>query len=227
MESAPKPRIQVTKNGPYVVTGGVPLADQTIESDAAGTTRGWRKGRDYKAGDQYDLCRCGHSENKPFCDGHHVTVGFNGTETAPRVGYLDQAEQFDGPDLLLTDAPGLCAFSRFCDARDGIWNQVAREGEGEAVRTEARHCVGGRLVAWAREGDQAVPLEPEAEPSIGVVDDPGIGVAGGYRVWGGIQVTSSDGYDYEVRNRIALCRCGSSGNMPFCDGTHAKIHFTG
>jgi CDGSH-type Zn-finger protein len=46
-------------------------------------------------------------------------------------------------------------------------------------------------------------------------------------VWGGIQVTGADGHNYEVRNRVALCRCGSSRNMPFCDGTHAKIHFAG
>jgi len=38
-------------------------------------------------------------------------------------------------------------------------------------------------------------------------------------------VTSADGFRYEVRSRVTLCRCGASNNKPFCDGSHAAIKF--
>jgi len=44
-------------------------------------------------------------------------------------------------------------------------------------------------------------------------------------VRGGVAVIAADGYRYEVRNRVTLCRCGASSNKPFCDGTHAAIKF--
>jgi CDGSH-type Zn-finger protein len=42
---------------------------------------------------------------------------------------------------------------------------------------------------------------------------------------GGVPIISCDGTEYEVRNRVTLCRCGRSGNKPFCDGTHVDIQF--
>ena len=44
-------------------------------------------------------------------------------------------------------------------------------------------------------------------------------------VRGGIPIASLDGTPYEVRNRVALCRCGASQNKPFCDGSHVDAAF--
>jgi len=33
---------------------------------------------------------------------------------------------------------------------------------------------------------------------------------------------SEDGKPYRIRNRLTLCRCGRSENMPFCDGSHVQ-----
>jgi CDGSH-type Zn-finger protein/truncated hemoglobin YjbI/ferredoxin len=59
--------IEVTQDGPYRVTGGIPLADAAGAdvARAAGSSR-----------EHYALCRCGHSRNKPFCSGMHWYAGF-------------------------------------------------------------------------------------------------------------------------------------------------------
>jgi CDGSH-type Zn-finger protein len=32
-------------------------------------------------------------------------------------------------------------------------------------------------------------------------------------------------FDLAGRTSISLCRCGHSGNKPFCDGTHRQVEF--
>ncbi|HVX30132.1 MAG TPA: CDGSH iron-sulfur domain-containing protein [Nitrolancea sp.] len=58
-------RIEVTRNGSYHVLGPVTVVDH--------------KGNEVVLdGEDIWLCRCGHSETKPFCDGSHRRVGFKG-----------------------------------------------------------------------------------------------------------------------------------------------------
>jgi CDGSH-type Zn-finger protein len=219
-------KITVTENGPYLVEGSVPMVRQTIVADSEGNSIEWRQGDEFETKASCALCRCGQSANKPYCDGSHVRVDFDGTETASRDPYLMQAAQQDGPTLTLTDAQSLCAFARFCDVAGQVWNLVEQEGP-EAARltaSEAGLCPSGRLVAWDRQTKTAI--EPEFDPSIGIVEDPTEGVAGPIWVRGGIPVTGADGETYEVRNRVTLCRCGASKNKPFCDASHASIGFT-
>ncbi len=58
-----EPTITVAKDGPYVVTG---------RPDFAGV--GWAEGASQE---HYTLCRCGASQNKPFCDGTHWSIKFS------------------------------------------------------------------------------------------------------------------------------------------------------
>jgi CDGSH-type Zn-finger protein len=223
--TAAKARVVILKDGPYEVQGEVPLAHQTIVADARGESLSWKEGPAIPAPDGAHLCRCGRSGRKPFCDGTHQKVGFDGTEAATRTAYLEQAEEIDGPAVVLTDAEELCAFARFCDPKGKIWNTARRDGPDARaiVEDQAGKCPGGRLVAWDRTTRR--PIEPSLPPSLGLVQDPARRISGPLWVRGGIPVVSADGTTYEVRNRVALCRCGASSNKPYCDGSHASIKF--
>jgi CDGSH-type Zn-finger protein len=56
--------VTVSKNGPYLITGGIDLIGENII---------WGEGA---SREHYTLCRCGASNNKPFCDGMHKTINF-------------------------------------------------------------------------------------------------------------------------------------------------------
>ena len=220
-------QVDILKNGPYRVAGGLPISKQVIGTNAAGESVKWVEGHAYPPQPQYSLCRCGRSATKPFCDGTHAKTGFDGTETASRRPYHEQAVMTRGPAMSLTDAESLCAFARFCDPHGQIWNLVNETDDPTARKhfiREAGDCPSGRLVAWDNPSGQAI--EPDYPPSIGLIEDPANECSGPIWVRGGVQIVGSDGFRYEVRNRVTLCRCGASKNKPFCDGTHAAIKFS-
>jgi CDGSH-type Zn-finger protein len=63
--------IKVRENGPILVSGPVTLTDHLGNK------------YDTSASANFALCRCGHSQKKPFCDGSHKTCGFMANETVP------------------------------------------------------------------------------------------------------------------------------------------------
>ena len=206
----------------------MPLSRYAIEVDGEGNSQEWRQTHTYDTPAEYALCRCGQSANKPFCDGSHLRVGFDGSESpVARVPYLELAGELEGPERALTDAKSLCIGARFCDPPPTVWRLVGATDE-EPARKRFDHMIGncpsGRLVSWDRHTARA--FEPALEPSIAVIEDPALGVSGPLWVRGGVEVAwGPDGHVYERRNRMTLCRCGQSQNKPLCDGTHAAIGF--
>jgi CDGSH-type Zn-finger protein len=219
----PVKKIRVTKNGPYIVSGSVPLIKKEIRNDKEGYCSTWHEVETYPLQERYSLCRCGHSKNKPFCDGTHAKIHFDGTETSEDIPYLDRADRINGPSLSLTDADGMCVHARFCMRAGGIWNLTRQSGIPEAREIaikEAENCPSGRLVVWDNETGMAI--EPGFEKSIVIIEYPPRKEHGPLWVRGGIPVESSEGHVYEIRNRVTLCRCGKSQNKPFCDGSHVE-----
>jgi CDGSH-type Zn-finger protein len=216
-------KIKITKHGPYVVTGEVPLAVQEIVPADDGGSEKWKKGREYEAGGTYSLCRCGHSSNKPYCDGTHERVGFMGEEVASRAPYAESAKVYSGETVELHDEESLCAGARFCDRFGGAWKLAMTSSEKHPEREEMAiyetvNCPSGRLTIWK---DGKV-IEPEADPEIGLVHDLYYDMKGPLAVKGDVAIESADGTEYEKRARVTLCRCGNSSNMPFCDGSHLR-----
>ncbi|MCW4026867.1 MAG: CDGSH iron-sulfur domain-containing protein, partial [Candidatus Bathyarchaeota archaeon] len=190
-----KRRIVVRKDGPYLVSGGLPLEKEIIINDEAGDALEWRLEKAYPFRETYTLCRCGRSRNKPYCDGAHVKVGFDGSETASREPYVEQANVVDGPGISLSDVPKLCAASRFCHRAGGIWRLLPRSDDPQVKKTvveEACNCVSGALVAIDKKSGE--PIEPVLDQALSIVEDPGKGISGPIRVkGGGVTLESADG----------------------------------
>lgn len=129
--------IKIRHNGPLEVRGDLAIEGATVA--LAQETRA-------------SLCRCGASNNKPFCDNTHKEIQFEAVEAVPTDGVPAPSES-------------------------------------------------GKLVITACENG---PLELN----------------------GPVEIINEAGDLLFQGNGTALCRCGGSGNKPFCDGTHERIHFT-
>jgi CDGSH-type Zn-finger protein len=89
-------KIEVTKDGPYLVSGGLPLSEPWIVTDAEAGSLDYPEETKYPTQSQYSLCRRSQSANKPFCGGTHKKVQFDGTETASHQPYPRQVETIEG-----------------------------------------------------------------------------------------------------------------------------------
>jgi len=211
-------KIKVLKDGPYLVTGGVPLHESVITPKGNGYV--YEPGRPLPQRETYTLCRCGHTRTPPFCDASHARYGFDGTETADKSAYNKRATKLEGKGLDLLD-DGRCAFARFCHRETGDAWELSEDSGTPYSKSEAiaasNECPAGRLTAVEKDGKIH---EPDYAPAIEILQDPEEEASAGIFIKGGIPIESADGTTYEVRNRAVLCRCGHSKNKPFCDMQH-------
>jgi CDGSH-type Zn-finger protein len=217
--SAPSaPSISVAPNGPYLVTGDVPLYRRRSVDSEHGEPLAWETTERVETRERYALCRCGQSGNKPLCDGTHARVGFTAEDVSSGT-YDDRSNVLGGTGITVRDDRSICVHAGFCGTRlANVWGQVS-ETEESTIRAQVismvEKCPSGALT-FRFDGDDVEPLFPKA---VAVLDD------GPLWVTGGVPVGLADSTTLEVRNRVTLCRCGASANKPLCDGSHKEAGF--
>jgi CDGSH-type Zn-finger protein len=214
------PRVRVSTDGPYLASGKITLTVRTPRYDARGEAVEWIAGQKQPERPTYVLCRCGHSGNKPHCDGTHTKIGFDGTCTADRTLGATRRKLYEGHGITMTDDESLCAGYDFCAPHGGVWREMEQTADPAVkarLRRQVANCPSGRL-QYSLHGS-TIPVEDHYEPTIATIPD------GPLSVLGGIPVEAVDGFTYEARNRQLLCRCGASANKPFCDGSHRRVSF--
>ncbi|MEX0790219.1 MAG: thiamine pyrophosphate-binding protein, partial [Actinomycetota bacterium] len=200
-EEDSKPTIQVEHNGPLLVKGLNSFYNSRGEEIA--TSRSLR------------LCRCGHSQTKPFCDNTHARIGWTDEKSDERVP--DRLDVYEGSQITIRDNRGICSHAGYCTScLPEVWKMgtepwIDPDGaDAEKIIETIHKCPSGAL-SYERDGE--VHTEFHDQPAIFVSSN------GPYRVTGGIALDAEPG-EGASREHFTLCRCGQSRNKPFCDGSH-------
>ena len=165
-------QITVRPNGPYLVRGGIPLVRKSQVMSEHGEPLTWKKEGDLPTGDVYRLCRCGQSKTKPFCDGTHTTVDFDGYEAADPGPISARHKTFSSPKLSIQDDHSICVHSGFCGNRvTNIWKMLEQSDDTQVraqIMAMIERCPSGTLSYTIEPGGETIePDLPKPESTEG------------------------------------------------------------
>ncbi len=199
--------IECAENGPYIVKGLETFTNS--------------KGETISAKKVIALCRCGRSENKPFCDGTHGKVGFNDQKEPDRRP--DTRDSYAGQKIIIHDNRGICSQAGHCTKNlESVFKMktdpwIDPDGaDVEKIIETIKQCPSGAL-SYTVEGVEH--RDQDRELTITVTKD------GPYSITGGIEFVDQPWGEEASTEHYTLCRCGASRNKPFCDGSHWYIKF--
>jgi CDGSH-type Zn-finger protein len=167
------------------------------------------------------LCRCGGSNNKPFCDGTHGKNEFKSKKETD--GKLNKRINYEGRHITIHDNRGICAHQGFCTdnsptvfkMNEEPWIDPDGAPKDEIIET-IKKCQSGAL-SYSVKGVEH--QDQNRGPLVKASKD------GPHYVTGGIELIGEKFGEGASKEHYCLCRCGGSENKPFCDGTHWDIKF--
>lgn len=137
---------------------------------------------------------------------------------------MSSIKEYAAPEITVTYDVKRCIHAAECvrglpavfDPQGKPWIQPHNAAAAAVAETVLR-CPTGALHAVWKDGSAAEPVPAHNEAQV-MADGP-------IYLRGDIEIRDAAGNLMARETRMALCRCGASGNKPYCDGMHEKIGF--
>jgi len=220
-----KPKILPLANGPYYLINDMePKVIENLKNF---------KGEPLSTTVGIALCRCGKSNNKPFCDGTHSIIGFfsqnvNLNENdINKLTIKNKRRDYVGNEITIHDNRKICSHAKECvNNLPSVFKLGSKpwiDSGGSKIQDiidTVRKCPSGAL-SYSIDGIEYRDPKEQRDPIITVLKN------GPYYITGSIDLIGENIEFGEgaSKEHYTLYRCGASENKPFCDGKHKTINF--
>lgn len=142
-------------------------------------------------------------------------------------------KEYSNDDLTVVWRPGKCIHAAECvkalpevyKPNDKPWINI-ENATTDALKAQIEKCPSGALTYYMN-NQETTETEASTETMETVATKVQVMKNGPLLVSGDLNVIDADGNSESKKKTTAFCRCGQSGNQPYCDGTHNKVGFVG
>jgi len=138
---------------------------------------------------------------------------------------MRNTKEYSNGEVTILWKPDVCIHSAKCvkqlpevfKPKDIPWVQM-EHASAEAIVKAVKGCPSGALSYFINTAKkEEISQEVKSEPTkVEIINN------GPLMVYGELNVTHADGREEQKTRATAFCRCGKTGNNPFCDGSHKR-----
>lgn len=137
-------------------------------------------------------------------------------------------KEYSNGEVTILWKSGLCIHSEKCvnglpevfNINSSPWINPSN-ADSAAIIEQVSKCPSGALSIKKEVKGEEMPEEKEAKVEITPTKN------GPLMIVGDFEIVDSEGNSIATSKKTFLCRCGTSANKPFCDGSHKRVDFVG
>lgn len=140
---------------------------------------------------------------------------------------MPKTKEYNNGEVTVLWKPDLCIHSGICvkglpqvfQPKERPWIKI-NEASSEQIVKQVGECPSGAL-SMKNNSNNKNNMSDTDTIEVTILEN------GPLMVKGAMSISKPDGSKEHIKDQAAFCRCGASGNKPFCDGSHTSSDFKG